>query len=101
MTVFTLAIDDSIFKPDEHALHLRTANTAAVSVDYIWLDDVAVAQFQDGYDTQGVHIGTEVPYLHSDHLGTPRIGTARPAPDRTRQAEPERLGGVLQWPPAG
>lgn len=60
MTVFTLAIDDSIFKPDEHALHLRTANTAAVSVDYIWLDDLPVAQFQDSYDTQGVHIGTEV-----------------------------------------
>ena len=36
---------------------------------------VSLAQFQDSYDTQGVHIGTEVTYLHSDHLGTPRIGT--------------------------
>jgi RHS repeat-associated protein len=73
--VFTLAIDDFVFTPDGHALHVRTANTAAVSVDYIWLDDLPVAQFQDSYDTQGVYIGTEATYLHSDHLGTPRIGT--------------------------
>jgi RHS repeat-associated protein len=54
---------------------MRTANTAAVSVDYVWLDDLPVAQFQDSYDAQGVYIGTEATYLHSDHLGTPRIGT--------------------------
>jgi RHS repeat-associated protein len=34
-----------------------------------------VAQIQDSYDTQGALIGTEVTYLHADHLGTPRIGT--------------------------
>ncbi len=54
---------------------MRTANTAAVSVDYVWLDDLPVAQFQDSYDAQGVYIGTEATYLHCDHLGTPRIGT--------------------------
>jgi RHS repeat-associated protein len=73
--VFTLAIDDFVFTPDGHALHVRSANTAAVGVDYIWLDDLPVAQFQDSYDAQGVYIGTEATYLHSDHLGTPRIGT--------------------------
>jgi RHS repeat-associated protein len=73
--VFTIAIDDFVFTPDGHALHVRTANTAAVSVDYLWLDDLPVAQFQDSYDAQGVYIGTEATYLHSDHLGTPRIGT--------------------------
>jgi RHS repeat-associated protein len=70
-----VTIDDFVFTPDGHALHVRTANTAAVSVDYLWLDDLPVAQFQDSYDAQGVYIGTEATYLHSDHLGTPRIGT--------------------------
>lgn len=34
-----------------------------------------MAQFQDSYDAGGSYQGTTVTYLHSDHLGTPRVGT--------------------------
>ena len=70
-----LAEDDYNFLPDGRALSRRTTNTVAVNADYVWLDNLPVAQFQDSYDSQGTYQGTTVTYLHADHLGTPRLGT--------------------------
>ena len=70
-----LAREDFTFTPDGRALSVRTMNTVAVNVDYIWLDNLPVAQFQDSYDSTGTYIATETTYLHPDYLGTPRIGT--------------------------
>ncbi|MCE7902710.1 MAG: hypothetical protein DYH20_08685 [Gammaproteobacteria bacterium PRO9] len=70
-----LAREDFSFTPDGRALSVKTNNTVTVNVDYIWLDHLPVAQFQDSYDSTGTYIATETTYLHPDHLGTPRIGT--------------------------
>jgi len=70
-----LAEDDYNFLPDGRALSRRTTNTVAINADYVWLDNLPVAQFQDSYDSQGTYQGTTVTYLHADHLGTPRLGT--------------------------
>jgi RHS repeat-associated protein len=70
-----LAGDDFSFAPDGRALSIKTTNTASINTDYIWLDDLPVAQFQDTYDAQGNFVATAATYLHPDHLGTPRIGT--------------------------
>jgi RHS protein len=68
------------FAPDGRALHLRTENYVRLETDWVWLDGEPVAQFEDSYDALGVYVGTNVTYLHSDHLGTPRVGT-----DQARQ----------------
>jgi RHS repeat-associated protein len=76
--IVTLEMDDFVFAPDGRALYLRSmtgTGTVWAGTDYVWLDNLPVAQIQDSYDTQGALIGTEVTYLHADHLGTPRIGT--------------------------
>lgn len=54
-----LAREDFNFTPDGRALSVRTMNTVAVNVDYVWLDNLPVAQFQDSYDSTGTYIATE------------------------------------------
>ncbi len=75
--VVTLAVDDFVFAPDGRALYIHTANSssASFSVDYVWLDGLPVAQLQDSHDASGAIIATELTWLHTDHLGTPRLGT--------------------------
>ena len=46
-----------------------------VERDWIWLDGIPVAQIQESYLSNGTHLGTQITYLHTDHLGTPRLGT--------------------------
>jgi RHS repeat-associated protein len=69
-----LAIEYFSFAPDGRVLHHAMENLASVQTDYIWLDGQPVAQFQDSYDPSGVLQGTTITYLHTDHLGTPRLG---------------------------
>jgi RHS repeat-associated protein len=44
-------------------------------VNYVWLDSKPVAQIRETYNNQGVLSSTEVTYLHTDNLNTPRRGT--------------------------
>ena len=76
-TWVTTAVDDLVFTPDGRALTIRTTSTSPVNVDYVWLDNLPVAQIQDSFDSYGNPIATELTYLHSDHLGTPRVGTSQ------------------------
>ena len=70
-----LALDDFSFSPDGRALSIKTMNAGSTTTDYIWLDNLPVAQIQDKRDTSNNLISSTVTYLHADHLGTPLIGT--------------------------
>jgi RHS repeat-associated protein len=61
--------------PDGKAMSLSSRQGVRVDYDYIWLDDLPVAQITETYLTEGSHGSTNVTYLHPDHLGTPRLGT--------------------------
>ena len=65
------------FGADGRALGMVQQSNSGVIVerDWIWLDGIPVAQVQESYEAGGTHIGTQVTYLHVDHLGTPRVGT--------------------------
>ncbi|CAG0938909.1 putative deoxyribonuclease RhsB [Gammaproteobacteria bacterium] len=63
------------FTPDGRALQILSENNSRTETDIVWLDGQPVAQFLDSYDAQGIYQGTEVTYLHTDQLGTPRLGT--------------------------
>lgn len=43
--------------------------------EYIWLDDIPVAQIKTRYDAGGVVAGRVLTYIHADHLNTPRMMT--------------------------
>lgn len=65
------------FLPDGRALSVIQDASYAVSTDWIWLDGLPIAQIQESFLADGTHdpSSTEITYLISDHLGTPRIGT--------------------------
>jgi RHS repeat-associated protein len=63
------------FAADGRALELVQESATRVQWDWIWLDNLPVLQFQDSYNAQGALTGTQLSYLHPDHLGTPRIAT--------------------------
>jgi len=64
------------FLPDGRALSMIQDSTYKITTDWIWLDGLPVAQIQEGFLADGTHDpgSTEITYLVSDHLGTPRIG---------------------------
>ena len=45
--------------------------------NYIWLDNIPVAQFREQYQSDGTHIGSQLVYIHADHLYTPRLATGK------------------------
>ena len=63
------------FLPDGRPLGLTQHSNARIEWDWIWLDGIPVAQFQDSYMADGTPIGTQLTWLHADSLGTPRTGT--------------------------
>ena len=67
------------FAPDGTALGMaqKSSSGTVVEWDWVWLDDIPIAQIQESYLADGTHVGTEITYLHADHLGTPRLGTDR------------------------
>lgn len=96
--ISTIATDDFVFVPDGRALYLRTTNSVAIGTEYVWLDDLPVAQFQDSYDSGNNVISTQLTYLHDDHLNTPRVGTS---PSRQIMwSNPSDAFGIpaLSWP---
>ncbi len=70
-----LANEYFTFAPDGRTLQLVSENSSRTQYDYVWLDDQPVAQFMDSYDASGTYQFTEVTYLHTDQLNTPRLGT--------------------------
>ena len=70
-----LALEYFTFTPDGRALELVSGVASRVESDWVWLDDMPVAQFSDSYDAGGTYQGTTITYLYADHLGTPRLGT--------------------------
>lgn len=49
--------------------------SSRIERDWIWLDNIPIAQIEESYDSSGNYVATKVTYLHADHLGTPRVGT--------------------------
>lgn len=72
--VITLAVEYFNFSPSGQLLHLSSENSGRIEYEYIWLDDLPIAQYQNSYDGSGTYTGATVTYLYSDHLGTPRLG---------------------------
>ncbi len=64
------------FLPDGRALSMAQESTYKITVDWIWLDGLPIAQIQEGFLADGTHdpSSTEITFLVSDHLGTPRLG---------------------------
>jgi RHS repeat-associated protein len=48
-----------------------------VTTDWIWLDGLPIAQIEESFLADGTHdpSASEITYLISDHLSTPRLGT--------------------------
>ena len=64
------------FLPDGRALGLIQDSSYKITTDWIWLEGLPIAQVQEAFLADGTHdpSSTEITFLVSDHLGTPRIG---------------------------
>jgi RHS repeat-associated protein len=65
------------FLPDGRALSMTQDSSYKITVDWIWLDGLPIAQIQESFLADGTHdpSSTQITFLISDHLGTPRMGT--------------------------
>lgn len=56
-------------------VHLRANGSVDKRIDFIWADDLPLAQVSTFYSEAGEKSGEQLRYLHPDHLGTPRLAT--------------------------
>lgn len=63
------------YGPDGLPLGMREQQSSPVEREWVYLEGLPVAQFENRYTTGGTFLMSQVTYLHPDHLGTPRSGT--------------------------
>jgi len=56
-------------------MQLNNDGSYSQGFDYIWLDDVPVAQIKTAYTTNNTPTARRLTYIHADHLNTPRAMT--------------------------
>jgi RHS repeat-associated protein len=56
-------------------VQLNANSTYNIGTDYIWLDDVPIAQIKTTYGTNNAVSTRRLTYIHADHLNTPRLMT--------------------------
>jgi RHS repeat-associated protein len=66
--------------------------------NFIWMDNIPVAQFREQYDSGGNHIESQLVYIHTDHLYTPKMATGTSAEGTVNESNEAVVWSVWNSP---